>query len=196
MTMRQLLALCTATLVFSVTANAQGTRGTPPKTEPPKTTQKAPPAVGHGHIPAHGPARTPSRTASKPARGAPQPVQRMADTPGHPTAPHVDASTGRWIGHDAGPNDPNLRLAHPWAHGHFTRPIGPTHIWHLVGGNHDRFNIGGFFFQVAPIDYAYTDDWLWNSDEIVLYADPDHVGWYLAYDVRLGTFVHVLYLGT
>jgi hypothetical protein len=148
------------------------------------------PEVGGGHIPAHGPV---------PSKG-PAPKQseqrNYSEKPGHPNAPHVDAKTDTWVGHDTGPNDPHYHLAHPWQHGHFPGGIGKGHVWHLAGGGPSRFWFNGYYFSVAPYDVGFCSDWLWDSDEIVIYADPDHVGWYLAYNVRLGTYVHVMFLGT
>jgi hypothetical protein len=153
-----------------------------------------PPAFGGGHIPAHGPA--PANRAA-PAHGAPPAAAarpNYADRAGHPNAPHVHADD-RWIGHASGRADPHYHLDHPWEHGRFTGGFGRDHVWHLRGGTRERFALGGFFFSVAPYDYGFTDGWLWDSDDIVIYEDPDHDGYYLAYNTRLGTYVHVEYLG-
>lgn len=168
--------------------------------------------VGNGHIPARGPApvhNAPARPAPQANRapapnrggdnhGAGQQGDRRVykDQEGHPEAPHVHAENDRWIGHDTGRADVNYHVDHPWEHGRFTAGIGPQHVWRLRGGNFNRFDVGGFFFQVSPYDEAYANGWLWDSDDIVVYNDPDHVGFYLAYNVRLGTYVHVLYLGS
>jgi len=155
--------------------------------------------VGNGHIPARGPAPSRGQAARPAPAGRPAPAQnehrKFNDQQGHPEAPHVHAENDRWVGHDTGRNDAHYHLDHPWEHGHFEGGIGARHVWRLHGGGRDRFGIGGFFFSVAPYDYDYCGDWLWDSDDIVIYDDPDHVGWYLAYNVRLGTYIHVMYLG-
>ncbi len=128
---------------------------------------------------------------------APEDHRNFQDKSNHPNAPHVDHDRGsdRWVGHDTGRDDAHYHLDHPFEHGRFTGGFGPSHRWHLRGGGPGRFWFGGFYFTVAPYDVGFCDGWLWDSDDVIIYDDPDHIGWYLAYNVRLGTYVHVEYLG-
>jgi hypothetical protein len=164
-------------VTFSVFAQRGGQQHAAPKAE-----------VGGGHIPAHGPA--PAKASAKPVA-----APKYSDKAGHPEAPHVHAKGDKWVGHDSGKNDPKYHVDHPFEHGRFTGGFGAGHTWRLAGGSRERFGFGGFFFSIFPADYGFCADWLWDSDQIVIYEDPDHDGLYLAYNVRLGTYCHVTYLG-
>jgi hypothetical protein len=208
--MRKLTGLLAVILILSLAAFAQqrgGGGGQHPAggsggQHPSGGGAHAGPQVGGGHIPAHGP--TPSRGSAQVQHGnegggrpgGDQGHASYRDQPSHPEAPHVHAQNDQWIGHDAGRNDARYHQDNVWAHGHFGGEIGRNHIYRLEGGGRDRFRFGGFFWGVAPYDYDYTSDWLWDSDDIVIYDDPDHPGWYLAYNPRLGTYAHVQYLGS
>jgi hypothetical protein len=156
----------------------------------------AAPAFAQQHEQKGGPPPVPHHGPSE-YHGTPHPPEQnrnYSDKPGHPNAPHVD--NGKvWVGHDTGHADPQYHVDHPYEHGHFSGGFGPSHRWRLGGGGPGRFGFNGWYWSVAPWELGYVNGWLWDSDDVVIYDDPDHPGWYLAYNVRLGTYVHVQYLG-
>jgi hypothetical protein len=196
--MRALAGFVSVFLIFCAAAFGQDRRSAESRRSP---------GVGGGHIPARGPAparaqapgRAPdSRQQGNPRSASPQqavPNRSFRDQPTHPDAPHVHAADDRWIGHDSGRGDARYQINGNVGQRRFTGGIGRDHVFRLSGGGPGRFWFGGNYFSVAPADFGYCNDWLWDNDQITLYDDPDHPGWYLAYNVRLGTYCHVQYLG-
>jgi hypothetical protein len=163
-----------------------------------------PAEVGGGHVPARGPnpareSRPSAMPAAAPARNqqpAAQPQAHMTpDRSGHPDVPHVHAGNDQWIGHNSGREDGHYRVEQQWAHGRFSGGFGREHVFVLSGGNRERFWFNNYYWDVAPYDYYVVERWNWDGDRVVIYEDPDHDGWYLAYNSRLGTYAHVEYLG-
>ena len=90
---------------------------------------------------------------------------------------------------------PSYRLGYGFRGGFSHDYIGPRHVWRLEGGNRDRFFFRGFYFRVAAYDYPVASDWYWDRDNVIIYDDPDNAGCYLAFNTRLGTYIHVVFEG-
>ncbi len=48
---------------------------------------------------------------------------------------------------------------------------------------------------VASYDLDRCRDWAWDRDQVYVYDDDHHAGWYLLFNARLGRYVHVEYFG-
>ncbi len=109
--------------------------------------------------------------------------------------PHVNQN--HWYGHDR-PDDPRYALVTPFLYGHFAHS-GPGYRYGIAKVDIDRHLLwlpGDYQFRVADWDWPIWSQWCADcGDDFVFYEDPDHQGWYLLYDVHLGRYVHVEYLG-
>jgi hypothetical protein len=48
---------------------------------------------------------------------------------------------------------------------------------------------------IAAYDIPRCRDWAWDRDDVYVYEDDTHPGWYLLFNARLGRYVHVEYFG-
>ncbi len=55
---------------------------------------------------------------------------------------------------------------------------------------YDRSN-----WVVAAYDLDRCHDWQWDRDQVYVYDDDHHPGWYLLFNARLGRYVHVEFSG-
>jgi len=55
---------------------------------------------------------------------------------------------------------------------------------------YDRSN-----WVVASYDVNHCRDWQWDRDQVYVYDDDHHPGWYLLFNSRLGRSVHVEFSG-
>jgi hypothetical protein len=144
------------------------------------------PRANQGHIPTAPPARSNPREQRQTEH---LPTGHMNDTP------HVNHD--QWYGHEQA-NDTRFLLNRPFPNGRFSN-FGPTFRYQIdrIDSNLHRFWFSdGYFFDVAAWDWPLFADWCWDcGDDFVVYSDPDHIGWYLLYNLHTGMYIHSQYMG-
>ena len=173
-----------AVLILAAAAFAQQ-RGGQQRSAPP---QHSRPPVYHGNG-----GRIPPPPQGRPQGGHPE--YHTYQNGRVDQRPHVD--NNRWWGHEDR-DDARFHLDRPFERGRF-RDFGPDHRFRFARIDRDRhrfwFN-GGFGFEIFPSDWEFADDWCWTCpDDIVVYEDPDHPGWYIIYNTETGVYVHAQYIG-
>jgi hypothetical protein len=148
--------------------------------------QRARPRANEGRIPPAPQRQSTGQRGREPQR---LPDGRIDDRP------HVD--NNHWFGHDQR-DDARFRVVRPFDRGRFDR-VGPSyrHGIERFDSRAHRFWIAGRGgFEIAAWDWPLTTGWCWNcADDYVVYNDPDHIGWYLVYNVDTGDYVHAQFIG-
>jgi hypothetical protein len=193
--MKQLWSLVLALVVLLAVPSFAQEHGKSQGEQPKHEEQHAGPQAIHQNPPRANNGRIPRPPEPRKEPNLEREVER--DGGGHVNeAPHV--RNDHWYGHDRRDDD-RFRIEHPFGHGHFAH-FGPSYRYRVlrVDLDHHRFWFpGGFFFEVASWDWHECADWCWNcGDDLVVYEDPDHPGWYLVYNVHTGVYVHAQYLGS
>jgi len=68
------------------------------------------------------------------------------------------------------PNNGTYHLDHPWEHGRWNGASVRASL--ASGGRANRFWFKQLYWSVCS-STRLTDGWLWDSDDIVIYEDPD-----------------------
>ena len=108
----------------------------------------------------------------------------------HPEVVHHDTVV---VHHDF--ETVRIHPGHPYPYGHYghVRSAFVAHSFDVHARRivlFDRSN-----WVVAPYDMRLCNGWDWDRDQVYVYNDDHHAGWYLLFNARLGAYVHVEYAG-
>ena len=86
-------------------------------------------------------------------------------------------------------------VSHPFPRGRFPG-AGRSFVFRTVDFRTRRVILADrSAWIVAPYDLELCRDWRWDRDTVVVYDDDVHPGWYVLFNTRLGSHVHVEYFG-